>query len=63
MYEEPNVTDALHLARGMVDADGLVVVAGSLYVVGTARADALAAVCPLGGSRSLTAVRTRPEVV
>jgi dihydrofolate synthase/folylpolyglutamate synthase len=46
VYEEPNVTDALHQARGMVDADGLVVVAGSLYVVGTARADALAAAVP-----------------
>jgi len=46
MYEEPNVTDALHRARGMVDADGLVVVAGSLYVVGTARAEALGAAVP-----------------
>lgn len=41
VYEEPDVRDALRVARGMVDADGLVVVAGSLYVVGTARADAL----------------------
>ena len=41
-----NVSDALRVARGMVDADGLVVVAGSLYVVGTARADALAAAVP-----------------
>ncbi len=46
VYEEPNVSDALRVARGMVDADGLVVVAGSLYVVGTARADALAASVP-----------------
>ena len=46
VYEEPDVTDALRVARGMVDADGLVVVAGSLYVVGTARADALAASVP-----------------
>ena len=46
VYEEPNVTDALHQARGMVDADGLVVVAGSLYVVGAARADVLAAAVP-----------------
>jgi dihydrofolate synthase/folylpolyglutamate synthase len=46
VYEEPNVHDALSVARGMVDADGLVVVAGSLYVVGTARADALASSVP-----------------
>jgi len=46
VYEEPNVSDALRVARGMVDADGLVVVAGSLYVVGTARADALAGSVP-----------------
>ncbi len=46
VYEEPDVRDALRVARGMVDADGLVVVAGSLYVVGTARADALAAAVP-----------------
>jgi dihydrofolate synthase / folylpolyglutamate synthase len=46
VYEEPNVIDALRVARGMVDADGLVVVAGSLYVVGAARADALASSVP-----------------
>jgi dihydrofolate synthase / folylpolyglutamate synthase len=46
VYEEPDVANALRVARGMVDADGLVVVAGSLYVVGTARADALAASVP-----------------
>ena len=46
VYEEPDVRDALRVARGMVDADGLVVVAGSLYVVGTARADALASAVP-----------------
>ena len=46
VYEEPDVSHALHLARGMVDADGLVVVAGSLYVVGAARAEALAASVP-----------------
>jgi dihydrofolate synthase/folylpolyglutamate synthase len=46
VYEEPDVSSALRVARGMVDADGLVVVAGSLYVVGTARADALAASVP-----------------
>jgi folylpolyglutamate synthase/dihydropteroate synthase len=46
VHEERDVRDALRLARGMVGADGLVVVAGSLYVVGAARADALAAVVP-----------------
>jgi dihydrofolate synthase/folylpolyglutamate synthase len=46
VYEEPQVRDAMRVARGMVDADGLVVVAGSLYVVGTARADALASSVP-----------------
>jgi len=45
-YDEPDVRDALRVARGMVDVDGLVVVAGSLYVVGTARADALASAVP-----------------
>jgi len=46
VYEERDVSDALRVARGMVDADGLVVVAGSLYVVGTARADVSAASVP-----------------
>jgi dihydrofolate synthase / folylpolyglutamate synthase len=46
VYEEPDVSNALRVARGMVDADGLVVVAGSLYVVATARADALEATVP-----------------
>ena len=46
VYEEPDVSDALRVARGMVEADGLVVVAGSLYVVATARADMLAAAVP-----------------
>ena len=36
---ETRVPAALSLARGMVDADGLVVVAGSFYVVGDARAE------------------------
>ncbi|HEX3794540.1 MAG TPA: folylpolyglutamate synthase/dihydrofolate synthase family protein [Acidimicrobiales bacterium] len=36
------VVDALSLARGLVDTDGLVVVAGSLYVVGAARGEMLA---------------------
>jgi len=40
-HEEPDVLDALRLARGLVDADSLVVVAGSLYIVGTARAEML----------------------
>jgi dihydrofolate synthase/folylpolyglutamate synthase len=46
VHTEPDVRDALRLARGMVDADGLVVVAGSLYVVGSARADALSSAVP-----------------
>jgi dihydrofolate synthase/folylpolyglutamate synthase len=43
VYEEVDVREALRVARGLVDADGLVVVAGSLYIVGTARAEVLAA--------------------
>ena len=43
---EPDVTRALARWRGMVGADGLVVVAGSLYVLGTARADVLASAVP-----------------
>ncbi len=46
VFEEPDVRNALRVARGMVGADGLVVVAGSLYVVGAARADALASAVP-----------------
>ena len=53
--------DALRVARGMVGADGLVVVAGSLYVVGAARADVLASAVPLGGRRPLTAGGPRPR--
>ncbi len=30
VYEEPDAREAVRAARGMVDADGLVVVAGSL---------------------------------
>jgi dihydrofolate synthase/folylpolyglutamate synthase len=41
VHEEPDIRDALRLARGLVDGTGLVVVAGSLYVVGTARAEVL----------------------
>ena len=55
VLEEPDVRDALRVARGMVDADGLVVVAGSLYVVGAARADVAGLGRALGGCRSLTA--------
>ena len=43
VHEEPDARDALRVARGLVDADGLVVVAGSLYIVGAVRADVLAA--------------------
>ena len=46
VHAESDVRDALRLARSLVSADGLVVVAGSLYVVGSARADALAAAVP-----------------
>ncbi len=46
VHEERDVRDALRLARGMVGADGLVVVAGSFYIVGTVRADALASAVP-----------------
>jgi dihydrofolate synthase/folylpolyglutamate synthase len=45
-HVEPDVRAALSMARGMVDADGLVVVAGSLYVVGDARAEILAEAVP-----------------
>jgi dihydrofolate synthase/folylpolyglutamate synthase len=41
VHEEPDVRDALRLARGLVDGEGSVVVAGSLYIVGTARAEIL----------------------
>ena len=46
VFEEPDVRNALRVARGMVGADGLVLVAGSLYVVGAARADVLASAVP-----------------
>ena len=58
VYEEPDVRDAVRVARGMVDADGLVVVAGSLYVVGAARGRRARLGRSLGGRRSLTAGRT-----
>jgi dihydrofolate synthase/folylpolyglutamate synthase len=41
VHVEPRVIDALALARSMVDANGMVVVAGSLYIVGAARGDIL----------------------
>jgi dihydrofolate synthase/folylpolyglutamate synthase len=43
VHEEKDPLDALRLARGLVDPDGMVVVAGSLYVVGAVRADVRAA--------------------
>jgi dihydrofolate synthase/folylpolyglutamate synthase len=42
VYVEPLVHDAVSLARGMVDPSGLIVITGSMYTVGTARADILA---------------------
>jgi dihydrofolate synthase/folylpolyglutamate synthase len=42
VHVEPSVLDALALARGLVNARGLVVVTGSLYTVGTARGEILA---------------------
>jgi folylpolyglutamate synthase/dihydropteroate synthase len=42
VHVEPSVVDALALARGLVNARGLVVVTGSLYTVGTARGEILA---------------------
>ncbi len=50
VHEEPDVRDALRLARGLVDASGMVVVAGSLYVVGTAREEVLNAAEPWEGA-------------
>jgi dihydrofolate synthase/folylpolyglutamate synthase len=42
VHVEPSVLDALALARGLVNARGLVVVAGSMYTVGAARGEILA---------------------
>ncbi|MGO8863917.1 MAG: bifunctional folylpolyglutamate synthase/dihydrofolate synthase [Acidimicrobiales bacterium] len=42
VHVEPSVPRALALARSLVGADGLVVVAGSLYTVGAARGEILA---------------------
>jgi dihydrofolate synthase/folylpolyglutamate synthase len=42
VHVEPDALAALRMARGLVETDGLVVVAGSLYVVGAVRADVLA---------------------
>jgi dihydrofolate synthase/folylpolyglutamate synthase len=41
MHVVPDVTEALSFARGLVDADGMIVVAGSMYVVGDARVEIL----------------------
>jgi dihydrofolate synthase/folylpolyglutamate synthase len=41
VYVEPRTVDALSVARALVDARGAVVVAGSLYTVGSARAEIL----------------------
>ena len=59
VYEEPDVRDALRVARGMVDADGArggrgVALRGRRGPCRRARPGR-----PLGGSRSLTAGRTR----
>jgi dihydrofolate synthase/folylpolyglutamate synthase len=43
---EPDVLRAVALARGLVNARGLVVVAGSLYTVGAARGEILAGAVP-----------------
>jgi dihydrofolate synthase/folylpolyglutamate synthase len=43
VHEERDPLDALRLARGLVDPEGMVVVAGSLYIVGAVRADVRAA--------------------
>jgi dihydrofolate synthase / folylpolyglutamate synthase len=42
VHVEPSVQDALALARGLVNARGLIVVTGSLYTVGAARSEVLA---------------------
>jgi dihydrofolate synthase / folylpolyglutamate synthase len=43
VHEEPDALAALRTARALVDADGLVVVAGTFYVVGAVRADVVGA--------------------
>jgi dihydrofolate synthase/folylpolyglutamate synthase len=42
VHVEPSVHDALALARGLVNARGLIVITGSLYTVGAARSEVLA---------------------
>jgi dihydrofolate synthase/folylpolyglutamate synthase len=42
VHVERSVHDALALARGLVNARGLIVIAGSLYTVGAARSEVLA---------------------
>jgi dihydrofolate synthase/folylpolyglutamate synthase len=46
VHVEPSVLEALARARSLVNARGLVVVAGSLYTVGAARAEILAGAVP-----------------
>jgi dihydrofolate synthase/folylpolyglutamate synthase len=46
VHVESSVVQALALARGLVNARGLVVVAGSLYTVGAARGEILAGAVP-----------------
>jgi len=46
VHEEPDVRDAVRLARRLVDDQGSVVVAGSLYIVATARAEVLDGAIP-----------------
>jgi dihydrofolate synthase / folylpolyglutamate synthase len=42
VLEEPSVHDALALARGLVNARGLIVITGSMYTAGAARGEILA---------------------
>ena len=42
VHVEPSVHDALALARGLVNARGLIVITGSMYTVGAARGEILA---------------------
>jgi dihydrofolate synthase/folylpolyglutamate synthase len=46
VHEEPDVRDAVRLARRLVDDQGSVVVAGSLYIVATARSEVLDGAIP-----------------
>jgi dihydrofolate synthase/folylpolyglutamate synthase len=55
VHEERDVRDALRLARGLVDGEGSVVVAGSLYIVATARAEILDGAIPWESDADLDA--------